>query len=164
MIAFDRDGVLVGVLGDFEANHPKHINGHEMNLIMPVVEKINSPCICISNQQGIKWGYISKELVILQFGWLMGKIPQIQASFFCPDAGESCIAIVEGKVKEFEGKEFRKPDSGMAELAKSLGFPITHYVGDLSGNPNYADGRDSDLQFAKNSGLQYLDVNEFLMR
>lgn len=164
MYAFDRDGVLVGVLGNFEDNHPKFITGHVMNLIQPVVKKITSPCICISNQQGIKWGYVPKELVIMQFGWLMGKIPQIKASFFCPDEGKSCIAIINGELKEFEGEGFRKPDSGMAELAQKLGFPITHYVGDLSGNPNYADGRDSDFQFAKNSGLQYLDVNEFLLK
>ena len=39
---------------------------------------------------------------------------------------------------------------------------ITHYVGDLSGNPAYADGRDSDRQFALNLGCEYLDVNDFL--
>ena len=35
-------------------------------------------------------------------------------------------------------------------------------IGDLSGNLNYADGRDSDRQFAQNAGLKYLDVNEFI--
>lgn len=164
MIAFDRDGVLVGKLGDWEACHPKHYNNQEMPLIKEVIKLINEPCIVISNQQGIKWGYSSLESVVNQFKWLMSEVPQIKASFFCPDDGKFCWVVKsDGWIRQYDGLiNFRKPEKGMAVLAKSLGFDIDTYVGDLSGNPDYADGKDSDRQFAINSGLKYLDVNEFI--
>lgn len=170
MIAFDRDGVLTGVLGDWEACHPKHYNNSvEMPLIKEVIQKINKPCVVISNQQGIKWGYCSLETVIGQFEWLMQRVPQIQASLFCPDGGnKSWIVKKDGWIRQYETEVlinfFRKPEKGMAVLARDLGFDIDTYVGDLSGNPDYADGRDSDRLFAQNAGLKYLDVNKFILK
>lgn len=171
MIAFDRDGVLVGVLGDWEACHPKHYNNSiEMPLIKEVIQKINEPCIVISNQQGIKWGYSNLKTVAKQFQWLMQQVPQIQISIFCPDDGNNCYLVRPNKVQGLDLKapgtpafdNFRKPQKGMWQFATLLGYSIDIYIGDLSGNLNYADGRDSDRQFAQNAGLKYLDVNEFI--
>ena len=67
MIAFDRDGVLVGVLGDFSAGHPKNYKGAEMPLIDAVINKIPSGSIIISNQAGINRGYTTIEVVKSQF-------------------------------------------------------------------------------------------------
>ena len=171
MIGFDRDGVLVGVLGDWEKCHPKHYNNSvEMPLIQEVIAKINEPCVVISNQQGVKWGYSSLESVVQQFQWLQSQVPQIQASFFCPDEGKSCWVVrgesaqkVERGLPGVPGFEsFRKPHKGMWQMAVLLGLDIDKYIGDLSGNPSYAEGKDSDRQFAVNCGIEYQDVNDFI--
>ena len=169
MIGFDRDGVLVGVLGDYDACHPKHYT-IQMPLIEAVTFKIKEPCIVISNQQGVKWGYSNLPCVINQFKWLMLKVPMIKASFFCPDEGKSCWVVRSESAQKVERglpgvppfESFRKPHKGMWQFATLLGFSIDKYVGDLSGNPSYAEGRDSDRLFALNAGVQYQDVNDFI--
>ena len=168
MYAFDRDGVLVGVLGDFAAGHPKNYQGAEMPLIKSVLRKVPKGSIIISNQACIDRGYTSLAVVQRQFEWLMAQQPNFVGAFFCPDEGATCYfrhIQMRGwdmaKVESSHG--FRKPSSGMGLLAQKVTRKrITHYIGDLSGNPAYADGRDSDRQFALNLGCEYLDVNEFL--
>ena len=168
MLAVDRDGVLVGKLGDFESGHPKNYQTEQM----PIIEKmqaslINIPFVVISNQQGIKWGYCSIELVIAQFKWLMQQFPSCKGCIFCPDEGfNAWVMIRQGDVFNNidASANFRKPNPGMATLAKELGWNLTEYVGDLSGNPNYGDGRDSDRLFAENAGLKYWDVNDWIVK
>lgn len=166
MYAFDRDGVLVGVLGDFAAGHPKNYQGAEMPLITSVLAKVPKNSIIISNQAGIERGYTTLEVVQSQFDWLMAQQPNFVGAFFCPDEGANCYfrtRKMQGWAKSTDLATFRKPDAGMGLLAQDvMGKPITHYIGDLSGNPAYADGRDSDRQFALNLGCEYLDVNDFL--
>lgn len=182
MIAFDRDGVLVGVLGDFEASHPGRYQGSaEMPLIAPVINKINrlnKPVICISNQAGIKAGYTTKVEVLSQFRWLMRRIPELGACLFCPDDGISCVALfsfnqamalippnrrLRYKTELSNEAIYRKPRAGMGQLIPSYcGAKINLYVGDLSGRPDYANGRDSDKMFARNLQCDYMDVNEFI--
>ena len=166
MYAFDRDGVLVGVLGDFAAGHPQNYQGAEMPLITSVLSKVPKNSIIISNQAGISHDYTTLEVVKAQFDWLMAQQPNFIGAFFCPDEGESCW----GRTKKqgwtyFDDHllNFRKPRAGMGFVAQTVfSRKITHYIGDLSGNPAYADGRDSDRQFAANLGCKYLDVNDFL--
>lgn len=168
MYAFDRDGVLVGVLGDFAAGHPKNYQGAEMPLIKSVLSKVPKSSIIISNQAGIDRGYSTIEVVQSQFDWLMAQQPNFIGAFFCPDEGATCYYrkrashwFCEKNSKDWG--DFRKPYCGMGRLAiATIRKKITHYVGDLSGNPAYADGRDSDRQFALNLGCEYLDVNDFL--
>jgi histidinol phosphatase-like enzyme len=166
MIAFDRDGVLVGVLGDFAAGHPKNYQGAEMPLIKKVLARVPKNSIIISNQAGIDRGYTTLEVVQAQFDWLMEQQPNFIGAFFCPDEGRTCYfrtRRMEAWGKSQDLPTFRKPDAGMGLLAQDvMGKPITHYIGDLSGNPAYADGRDTDRQFALNLGCKYLDVNNFL--
>ena len=176
MYAFDRDGVLAGKLGNFAAGHPKNYKGAEMPLIKEVLAKVPKNSIIISNQAGIDRGYTTLEVVQAQFDWLMAQQPNFVGAFFCPDEGESCwykvtkkinsIGYARGEWRKCDRSDrggFRKPDTGMGRLAHHIvGEPITHYVGDLSGNPTYANGRDSDRQFALNLGCEYLDVNDFL--
>lgn len=170
MIAFDRDGVLVGVLGDFAAGHPKNYQGAEMPLIESVLAKVPKNSIIISNQAGISKGYTTLKVVQAQFDWLMARQPNFFGAFFCPDEGEMCVFRTQedrnwSSVSRGDGYKynFRKPESGMGAFAEDLiERSITHYIGDLSGNPDYADGRDSDRQFAQNLGCKYLDVNDFL--
>lgn len=165
MLAVDRDGVLVGKLGDFEAGHPKNYRTEEMPIIKEVqASLVNVPFIVISNQQGIKWNYCSLELVISQFRWLMLQFPSCKGCIFCPDEGLTAWVVKKNNSfsLSLDKPEFRKPDSGMAKLANKLGWKLTQYVGDLSGNPNYGDGRDSDRKFAQNAGLKYWDVNDWI--
>ena len=169
MYAFDRDGVLVGILGNFAAGHPKNYRGAEMPLIKSVLAKVPKNSIIISNQAGIERGYTTLEVVQSQFDWLMAQQPNFIGAFFCPDEGAFCYhrdkedwwaTSIEEMV---ECTSFRKPSNGMGVLAESwFNKKITHYIGDLSGNPAYADGRDSDRQFAANLGCEYIDVNDFL--
>ena len=167
MHAFDKDGVLVGVLGDFAAGHPKNYQGAEMPLIESVLSKVPKNSIIISNQAGIDRGYTTLEVVQSQFDWLMAQQPNFVGAFFCPDEGRMCWFRLR-KQKEWNHApqgfiNYRKPSPDMGLLAQEeLGKPITHYIGDLSGNPAYADGRDTDRQFAANLGCEYLDVNDFL--
>jgi histidinol phosphatase-like enzyme len=165
MYAFDRDGVLVGVLGDFAAGHPKNYQGAEMPLIESVLSKVPKGSIIISNQAGIDRGYTTLEVVKSQFDWLMEQQPNFAGAFFCPDEGESCVFRTrKGKwAKSCDELIYRKPETGMGILAQEiLENEISHYIGDLSGNPAYANGRNSDRQFALNLGCEYLDVNDFL--
>ena len=174
MYAFDRDGVLAGVLGDFAAGHPKNYKSPEMPLIKEVLAKVPKDSIIISNQAGIDRGYTTLEVVQSQFDWLMEQQPNFAAAFFCPDEGQSCWYKAKydkwhsaKTVNEFNPSisygNFRKPNVGMGKLAEYIfARSITYYIGDLSGNPAYADGRDTDRQFALNLGCEYLDVNDFL--
>lgn len=170
MYALDRDGVLVGVLGNFAAGHPQNYQGAEMPLITSVLAKVPKNSIIISNQAGISHGYTTLEVVQSQFDWLMAQQPNFVGAFFCPDEGEMCVFRTKAdsswsSVSRGNGYEynFRKPESGMGHFAEDLlQETITHYIGDLSGNPDYANGRDSDRQFALNLGCEYLDVNDFL--
>lgn len=166
MYAFDRDGVLTGVLGDFAAGHPKNYQSAEMPLIGSVFRRVPKGSIIISNQAGIDRGYTTLELVQSQFDWLMYHQPNFVGAFFCPDEGSSCYVRTRHMARWAKSTDldtFRKPDAGMGLLAQEvIGKRITHYVGDLSGNPAYADGRDSDRQFALNLGCEYLDVHDFL--
>lgn len=169
MYAFDRDGVLVGVLGDFAAGHPKQYQGAEMPLIESVLSKVPKGSIIISNQAGIDRGYTTLATVQSQFDWLMAQQPNFIAAFFCPNEGQSCWYKIkhptwkETAYSRYAGTDyFRKPSAGMGQFAEYImANTITHYVGDLGGNPSYADGRDTDLQFAKNLGCVFIDVQEF---
>ena len=72
--------------------------------------------------------------------------------------------LLHGQTKMVGSTTFRKPDIGMAVLAKQMGYSLTHYVGDQSGSQDYGKGKNSDLFFAMNSRLKYLDVRDFLLR
>lgn len=173
MFAFDRDGVLLGKLGDFEASHPQYLKGirsaEDLPFIPPVVNRIkfyNLPCVVISNQKGISTGYTDLNTVIWEFQELMIAIPQIKLSIFCPDNGYKVVALhSNGLVEKYTHFHsiYRKPAPGMGHLAlRILGEPITTYVGDLSGKPGYGEGRKTDLEFADRLGCSYMDVNDFI--
>lgn len=167
MFAFDRDGVLVGVLGDFAASHPKNYQGAEMPLIESVLSRVPKGSIIISNQAGIYRGYTTIDVVKSQFDWLMQLYPNFIGAFFCPDEGQTCYFRtnrMKGWAESSDLIIFRKPHNGMGLLAQEVvGEQITYYVGDLSGDPEYADGIDSDWQFAAKVGCKYIDVNDFLV-
>lgn len=172
VMAFDRDGTLIGSLGDFEANHPKHLKTPEcQKLILPVANWINeNGGILISNQQGIENGYTTLDRVVAEFVHLHKLIPGLKASFFCPDSGESCWMVFQGEAIWISRKAeykllqgyYRKPKVGMFEIASDQFGELAGYVGDLSGKPHYGRGMDSDRQAAINAKLPYWDVNDFI--
>lgn len=175
MHAFDRDGTVIGSLTSYEANHPKNIRTtDDMTLIQPVADWINrNGGIVLSNQDGPSkfkhWVNITHE-----FKYLMDQIPGLQACFWSMShrgvdgavchhlTKDSQGKLVHGETKMEGSTTFRKPDEGMPLLAKKMGYGITHYVGNLSGLPDYAKGKDSDLFFALNSKLKYVDVRDFI--
>lgn len=178
-IGIDRDGCLVGNLGDYKNNSPSQYSTLEMPLILPTIHKLREiglPVVIFSNQAGIEAGYTTTDIVVGQFQWLTKYLVSfgvdVLYSLFCPDKqGEKLIAITHYSPRPslFYKKEysFRKPAIGMG--AKSLQLLPSHsckfYVGDLSGKPDYAPGcaePDSDLRFAQNMGWDYLDIQDFL--
>lgn len=189
-IGIDRDGCLVGYLGEYLKNSPSQYTGAEMPLILPVIEKLKElglPIVIFSNQAGIESGYTTLEVVINQFHWLMKQLEshgvKTLYSMFCPDKeGDICV-VTYTKDSDIYGKNlfrdpYRKPDRGMGDLLMSLLLNPYHldpldiqyeckfYIGDLSGKPDYSPGckePDSDLKFAQNMGWDYLDVQDFLL-
>lgn len=188
-IGIDRDGCLVGNLGDYKNNSPSQYSTPEMPLIIPTLNKLKEiglPVVIFSNQAGIEAGYTTTDNVIGQFFWLIDELKSdgipFLYSLFCPDkAGAECVVVYPWDADVYDSKmvnsSYRKPDKGMGELLmKHLLFPYyldkhdtqyecKYYVGDLSGKPDYAPGcaePDSDLRFAKNMGWDYLDIQDFL--
>ena len=172
-IFMDRDGCIVGQLGDYRCNSPSNYKDEAMPLIMPTINKLaesKQSLIIISNQGGIG-KYISEELVVSQFRWLHKKLKQagvdVVASYFCPDQGASarCLSISGQYTIHSAHGDYRKPGKGMGVLTqKSHGIPSC-YVGDLSGDPKYSPGCHnpaSDRQFADAMNWKYLDIQEFL--
>ena len=189
-IGIDRDGCLVGNLGDYKNNSPSQYSTLEMPLILPTIHKLKEiglPVVIFSNQAGIEAGYTNASLVTSQFCWLIDKLKdfdvQVLYGLFCPDkAGSECVVTdLWGSViydSKMVNDSYRKPSKGMGELLmKHLLFPYRlaehdtqyeckFYVGDLSGKPGYAPGcaePDSDLRFAENMGWDYLDIQDFLV-
>lgn len=170
MLAFDRDGTLIGSLTDFRANDPRDLTEpNSQRIIQPVANWINkNGGIIISNQQGITNGYTTLDRVVAQFVYLHNQIPGIRGSLFCPNKGESCWLVIGSESTEISliyshlKGSFRKPSPGMFAVAASLFGPLEGYVGDLSGLSDYAEGRDTDLKAAIASGIGYWDVREFI--
>lgn len=172
MLAFDRDGTVIGSLGDFEANHPKHLKTPQcQKLIQPVADWINKHgAVIISNQAGIANGYTCLDRVVAEFLYLHSILPGLKASFFCPDHGENCWMVHQDEAFLISGKPcysdlrgtYRKPNAGMFAIARDQFGGLAGYVGDLSGKPNYGNGMSSDRGAAINAGLPYWDVNEFI--
>jgi len=189
-IGIDRDGCLVGYLGEYLKNSPSQYSGAEMPLILPTIHKLKElglPVVIFSNQAGIESGYTTLEVVTSQFHWLIAELKKHEVhvlySLFCPDKkGETCVVTYPKDSdiynRNFTQNSYRKPDRGMGDLLENhllypykLGtldsqYECKFYVGDLSGKPNYAPGcaePDSDLKFAQNMGWDYLDVQDFLL-
>lgn len=188
-IGIDRDGCLVGNLGDYKNNSPSQYSTPEMPLILPTIHKLKEiglPVVIFSNQAGIEAGSTTLELVLSQSIWLnnilFDKGINPVYSLFCPDKqGKKCVAVHGWGSDTYDNKiiksSYRKPNKGMGELLMNhLLYPYLNsplecqyeckfYVGDLSGKPNYAPGcaeTDSDLRFAQNMGWDYLDIQDFL--
>lgn len=172
-IFMDRDGCIVGQLGDYKCNSPSNYKDETMPLIMPTINKLaqsKESLVIISNQGGIG-KYISEELVVSQFRWLHDQLKRAEVdvigSYFCPDSGHSARYVsVSGQVIFLSMYDnYRKPGEGMGLSAqKSHGIPSC-YVGDLSGDPKYSPGCHnpaSDRQFADAMNWKYLDIQEFL--
>ncbi|MEM9213972.1 MAG: hypothetical protein AAGD25_06455 [Cyanobacteria bacterium P01_F01_bin.150] len=175
MYAFDRDGTVIGSVFDYAANNPNNLaSPADMKIIKPVADWINkNGGIIISNQDG-PTRRKGVGLVMKEFEYLMKSITGLQGCYWSVSKNGVDGAECHGFAREsgiivhvmtldasHYGGSFRKPSPGMALLAKANGFEITHYVGDLSGIPNYANGKDSDRVFAQNAGLRYVDVRGF---
>lgn len=174
MYAFDRDGTVIGGR-DFASNNPRKLQRAEDQRINPEVAKfINAKGgVILSNQDGPSrykpWGKIAAE-----FAYLMDQIPGLKACFWSMHQsldGALCHGLIRNRSGEIEftrsdislisARSFRKPDTGLAEISFNFGFGLAHYVGDLSGRADYADGRNSDRQFALNAGIEYIDIVDF---
>jgi histidinol phosphatase-like enzyme len=177
--AYDRDGVVLASPSYGDA-HPKNINYKNIiNRIDPVVAKrINrNGGIILSNQDGAS-KYKSTLEICWEFEALMESIPGLWLCLwslpgFGDDGkyGDRCegLLVREGDYRRIPTNisetwrrygNFRKPSPGMFKLAKHLGFTVDRYIGDLSGVPYWADGKDSDKKAADAAGVYYIDIKQ----
>jgi histidinol phosphatase-like enzyme len=176
-IAMDRDGCLVGNLGDYKNNSPSQYKTPELLIIPETIANLKGENLfIISNQAGIEAGYTSLGLVIEQCRWLHNVLKQneinVLGTIFCPSYLGSHAIRVDSSHWGHVSREsqisvsYRKPGKGMGLTIEILMMePPKYYVGDLSGKPGYAPGckePDSDRKFAENLGWNYLDIQDFL--
>lgn len=154
VIALDVDGVL----------REKHWEAGKPQILIPATAQklwaMEMRGICISNQAGCYWGYSTIATKIAEFRWLMGRLP-IQRCYFCPDYGSAGIWVSRWawNIQRTPGRNYRKPGSGLFDLAKEQGFQISLYVGDMSGrNPGESS---SDALAAHAAIVPYLDIEDF---
>ena len=131
-IGIDRDGCLVGYLGEYSKNSPSQYTGAEMPLILPTINKLKElglPIVIFSNQAGIQSGYTTLGIVINQFHWLIKQLESHEVKtlygVFCPDKeGNSCVVTQSSGFDIYSKKmvknPYRKPDKGMGDLLMSL--------------------------------------------
>jgi len=178
-IAMDRDGCLVGNLGDYKNNSPSQYKTPELLIIPETIANLKGENLfIISNQAGIEAGYTSLGLVIEQCFWLHQVLKEngvnVLGTIFCPSYTGKSAYIVDNKrpvskelgLWKVKDGLYRKPEKGMGLTVEfEMQKPPKYYVGDLSGKPGYAPGckePDSDRKFAENMGWKYLDIQDFL--
>jgi histidinol phosphatase-like enzyme len=175
--AYDRDGVVLAS-PTYKDGHPSRVSYKDItDRIDPVVaDKINQEGgIILSNQDGtaryksnleLRWEF-EKLIESIPGLWLcLWSLPDVDGTY-----GDRCegLLIREGDYRRIPTNiseswrrfgNFRKPNPGMFQLAKHLGFHIQYYVGDLSGLPSWADGKDSDKKAADAAGVYYIDIKQ----
>jgi histidinol phosphatase-like enzyme len=165
IIVFDRDGVIVRRPNtkSYSDNHPRLIQKPTDQVISCHVAELIGRFggVIASNQKGVSLGYKTQEQVVAEMQYLIQEIPGLVGATFCPDEGRSCTLVTEAESRDISalGQRWRKPDPGMLRYWSGI-FEVVAYVGDLSGFPEYADGRDSDKAAAIAAGIPYVDVGE----
>lgn len=184
LIGIDFNNTFVGNGLSDASGHPAHVN--EGNVLL----KINSEflslmkrttlngLVIITNQDGTV--YHRKQgsrHVARMFEKVMKHEPFVKGILWSEplvEWGQKCSYIVRqgdggyhfGTQVTGEGmpRNYRKPNTGMGQLALDLGFDINLYIGDQSGlDVNWIHGSNSDAMFAQNMEWDYLDVN-YLVR
>lgn len=77
----------------------------------------------VSNQMGILKGHRTHPSVATEFRCTMRLAPSIKYILYCPNQGSECWMVDFQqcrKLAEGQGKRFRKPGSGMLEMAISM--------------------------------------------
>jgi len=173
--AYDRDGVVL-FAPTYKDGHPSRVSYKNIrDRIDPVVAKtINeNGGIVLSNQDGASKYKSSLELR-WEFEKIIEQLPGIRLCLWSLPGinghyGDRCEGLLVRRVGYPPTNvsqscrrygNFRKPNIGMFRLAKHLGFDFQCYIGDLSGLPRWADGKDSDLLAAKNAAVKYYDVKQ----
>jgi D-glycero-D-manno-heptose 1,7-bisphosphate phosphatase len=150
---FDKDGTLVGGVGNRPANSPV-----EQEPLPGVVEKLaqlrnaGHALAIATNQGGVAWGFISLSQAY-RLAWdAAEKVGGMDAVSVCPyDArarGENA------RQQYARPSRRRKPDPGMIiDLARRLGYDL----GDVA----FVGDRESDRQAAEAAGVEFYWANDF---
>jgi len=115
----------------------------------------------ITNQMGVSKGYKSFQFCVFEQRKTLELLPALRAIYFCPDEGETCWRVSpEGhekhKISEITttyrlDKGFRKPGTGMVELAWSES-PIKPELKDCL----FVGDREEDSQCANAAGIPFM--------
>jgi D-glycero-D-manno-heptose 1,7-bisphosphate phosphatase len=155
---FDKDGTLVGGMGNRPANTPD-----EQKILPGVAEKISElreqghKIAIVSNQGGVAWGFISYEQAIELMRDCERKIGGADAADFAPwdsrAKGKPNAHPRFSNEPELES-EMRKPAPGM----------IINIMGDLGFSPDetiMVGDMESDQQAATNAGCSFVWAKDF---
>ena len=167
VIIFDLDGTLIET--ESGKTFPENVSDMKLrreviNKIKPLAERLQNSehilCVgIISNQGGISLGYVDNMRFIDKMNYVKSSIRDIVGadlelhSYFCSSDKD---------------EEYRKPNTGYFKiLCEDLEYLGYHYekekmvmIGDASGKPG--DFSESDKMFAKNCGVDYIDVEDFI--
>lgn len=170
MIGLDRDGTLLASRC-FEDGHPKNINRKNIlnkidkNLINKINNK-NYNFVVISNQDG-SLKFKGKNNILNEMMILIKNIERLKAIIWSENNGKRAKLLLKNKnnIKQFSFNNdkpiFRKPEIGLLQILKEFKISIDFYIGDQSGFPNWANGKNSDKKFAQNGQIRYLDIKNF---
>lgn len=111
----------------------------------------------ISNQGGIEKGFVDRGKFIAKMNDIMNEIRKwgdfVVSGTFCESNDPN--------------NEFRKPNVGMVDFFRHcyvMGYDFDNRHALMIGDASGKDGQfsDSDLQCAKNAGIRYCDVDDFI--
>ena len=168
VLIFDLDGTLIQT--ESGKTFPENVSDMKLrreviNRIKPLAERLQNSdhilCVgIISNQGGISLGHVDNIRFIDKMNYVKSCLRDIVGAdielhtYFCSSNDKE--------------DEYRKPNIGYFKtFCEDLDFLGYHYkndkmimIGDASGKPG--DFSDSDRMFAKNCGVEYLDVEDFV--
>jgi D-glycero-D-manno-heptose 1,7-bisphosphate phosphatase len=162
----DIDGTLTETISG--ATFKKH--PHDVKIIQGADKALKhfadngAHCVGISNQAGIKSGYKTLASASQEMLYTLSLFPELQEIYFCPDfAGEECWHVTRSEFHEIGTREpqliglYRKPHSGMLELAKLF---IEDGEREVTGRLMVGD-RPEDKDCANEIGIDFLWAEEW---
>lgn len=158
VLFFDLDGTIINTISG--KTFPAGVWDMEIDLrVLSTLDKLKPAYVFIvSNQGGVGRGFVNQKSFAAKFEYIKRAIFDY--------LGDNSI-IVDGMycTNDDKANEYRKPNTAMLETLLRK-YSILNaketmlMVGDASGKPG--DFSDSDKKTAKNFGIDYLDVEDFI--
>lgn len=158
VIFCDLDGTLIETISG--ETFPKGIWDMRIKFdVLDAIKNLNPEYILIvSNQGGIESGFVDDDNFCAKFEYVTGAIKEYCN---CKCYGMYCVS-------NDTSNQYRKPNTMMLEVllekyvGDDLGYikSVSLMIGDASGKEGHFS--DSDKKTAEKSGIDYMDVNDFV--